>query len=61
MIRFVKVDGAVHADPEARRPGRGAYLCPDAACVEQATSRRGFQRSFRAPVSIPHDLLESTG
>jgi len=40
------------ADPHARRPGRGAYVC-DAACYERARARGGFQRALRRAVAVP--------
>ena len=36
-------------------PGRGAWVCPDPACVAVAGRRRGFERAFRAPVE-PGDV-----
>ena len=55
----MRVAGALEADPDARKPGRGAYLCRgNRACAELAVARRGFERSFRGPVSIPDNLLD---
>ncbi|MBW3609345.1 MAG: YlxR family protein [Actinobacteria bacterium] len=56
MKRFVLVDGRVEADPDQRRPGRGAYAC-DRACAERACARGGFARSFRRTVFVDPDLL----
>ena len=36
--------------------GRGAYLCPDAACVERAVQSRALPRRLRADVRLPDDL-----
>ena len=36
--------------------GRGAWLCPDTRCFEAAVRRRGFDRAFRARVSVNDDL-----
>ena len=33
-------------------PGRSAYLCPDARCLEAAEKRRAFDRAFRASISL---------
>jgi hypothetical protein len=52
----VLADGRVSADPEQRRPGRGAYVC-DRACAERALARGGFARSFRSAVRTDPDLL----
>lgn len=32
------------------RPGRGAWVCPDPACGDQARRRRAWGRALRAPV-----------
>ena len=45
FVRVTVVDGTIAPDgvPGAsRRPGRGAYLCPDATCVERALVREGL-------------------
>lgn len=52
LLRFVAVDRDVDgfdvvADPARRRPGRGAYLHPDSACLAQAERRRAFGRALR--------------
>lgn len=39
--------GAVSPDPEAVRPGRGAWLHP--GCLEAAERRKAFTRALRAP------------
>jgi len=46
------------ADPEARLPGRGAYVCRDPQCLAEAVRRHGFERSFKAPVRVPNDHLD---
>jgi predicted RNA-binding protein YlxR (DUF448 family) len=54
----VVVGDRVVADPGARLPGRGAYVC-DAACAQAAIDRRTFPRAFRRAVSVGDDLVES--
>jgi predicted RNA-binding protein YlxR (DUF448 family) len=36
--------------------GRGAWLCPQPDCFEQATRRRGLDRALRARVLVDDDL-----
>lgn len=36
----------------SRAGGRGAYLCPDPACLEAAGKRRAFGRAFRGPATV---------
>lgn len=51
LIRFVRsADGTVEVDPSGRKPGRGAYLCPDRACFEGARKRRGLDRALRTKI-----------
>jgi predicted RNA-binding protein YlxR (DUF448 family) len=48
-------DGTIAIDPTGRQPGRGAYLCRDAACWELAARKRALDHAFKAPV--PDALL----
>ena len=51
LIRIVRSpDGAVHADPAGKAPGRGAYLCADPDCLETALKRKALHRAFACPV-----------
>ena len=55
-MRVVRAaDGTISLDPTGRLPGRGAYLCRDAACWEQAGKRKALDHAFKAPV--PPDIL----
>ncbi len=54
LARFVLRHGVVVSDPGGRMPGRGAYLCRRAGCVEQVLKNRGaFARALRARVEPP--------
>lgn len=51
LIRFVlSPQGEVLPDLDARLPGRGAYTCISAACLETALRQRLFNRAFRREV-----------
>ncbi len=51
LVRLVSEQGrVVPARPGA--PGRGAYLCPQAMCLEAAEKRRAFARAFRGSVTL---------
>ena len=41
-------EGAIQVGAAA--PGRGAYVCPDAACIEGAVRRGGLQRALRGRI-----------
>src|ERR1051325_12016997 len=56
LMRLVRgVDGHVEVDPTGKRAGRGAYLCHDPACWEQALKRRGLERALRIESIQPED------
>jgi len=65
LVRESAPDGAVprvSVDPTRSAPGRGAWLHPDASCLDLALRRGGFARSFRGAVETGHlarDLEES--
>ena len=40
----------LRVDPRKVAPGRGAWLHPDASCLDLALRRGGLARSFRGPV-----------
>lgn len=57
LIRLVRdVDGHVHIDPTGKRNGRGAYLCNDPACWDQALRRRALERALRIDALHPDDM-----
>jgi hypothetical protein len=37
-------------DPHQRLPGRGAYLCPNAACFRLAMKRKSLERALKTKV-----------
>ncbi|HZK09545.1 MAG TPA: YlxR family protein [Clostridia bacterium] len=51
LIRLVRSkEGHVSIDPTGKLNGRGAYLCKDKACFEQALKEKGLQRSFKSMI-----------
>jgi len=51
-------DGAIVVDHARRLPGRGAYLCRDRKCAEQALKRRSLPRRLRVPAEAAVGLEE---
>ncbi|GAA1544872.1 hypothetical protein GCM10009827_075950 [Dactylosporangium maewongense] len=52
LLRFVAIESGPDQfmavpDPARRRPGRGAHLHPDPACLALAERRRAFGRALR--------------
>ena len=56
LIRVVRSpDGStVSLDFKGKEPGRGAYLCPDPACLKKAVKSRALERAFSA--AIPPEI-----
>ena len=52
LLRLVAVGGVIQPDPQARLPGRGAYLHPSPECLELARRRRAFPRALRTAGSL---------
>jgi predicted RNA-binding protein YlxR (DUF448 family) len=54
MTRLVRGDdGRVRVDRRQRERGRGAYVCPSAACFEAALTRRRLGHAFRCATEPP--------
>jgi len=57
LIRVVKSpEGEISLDFRGKAPGRGAYLCPDPACLKKAIRARALERAF--DVKIPQEVLD---
>ena len=52
LLRLVAVGGDIVPDPQARLPGRGAYLHPSQECFELAQRRRALPRALRQPAPL---------
>jgi predicted RNA-binding protein YlxR (DUF448 family) len=59
LLRLVVAGDGIVPDPQARQPGRGAYLHPSLECFELAQRRRAFSRALRAPNSLGITALAS--
>ena len=57
LVRVVRSpQGEVSLDLTGKAPGRGAYLCPDPACLAKARKAKRLQNAFGVPV--PDDVFE---
>ena len=45
-------DGAIVLDPTGRAPGRGAYVCTDAACQAAAIAKGVLRRALAVPIPV---------
>ena len=57
LVRVVKSpEGEISLDLTGRKSGRGAYVCPAAACLATARKARRFEKAFSC--AIPDDLYD---
>ena len=55
LVRVVRAqDGTVSLDLTGKKPGRGAYVCPSAACLAKARKAKRIERALE--VSIPDEI-----
>ena len=55
LIRVVRSpEGTVSLDFRGKAPGRGAYICPDTACLKKALRSKALDRSLE--VTIPEEI-----
>lgn len=58
LIRVVRSpQGEVSLDFKGKLPGRGAYVCPDPACLAKAQRSKALERAFG--VSLPASVWEA--
>ncbi len=58
LIRVVRSpEGAISLDFRGKAPGRGAYLCPDPACLKRARKSRALERALDAV--IPEEVYDA--
>ncbi|MCR5825606.1 MAG: YlxR family protein [Oscillospiraceae bacterium] len=60
LVRVVKSpEGEISLDFGGRKPGRGAYVCPDPDCLRRARKSRALERAFAAAIPAEvYDALE---
>jgi len=52
LIRVVRTpECRVEVDTQGRAPGRGAYLCRTAACLERALKTKSIERALGCPLN----------
>ena len=57
LVRVVRSpEGEVSMDLTGKKAGRGAYLCPSAACLAKARKAKRLDRTFEVP--IPDGVFE---
>lgn len=57
LVRVVRSpEGEISLDFKGKAPGRGAYVCPEAACLKKAMKSKALERSFDC--QIPAEIYE---
>lgn len=58
LIRVVKSpEGEISLDFKGKKPGRGAYICRDVACLKKARKSRALERAFA--LTIPPEIYDA--
>ena len=60
LIRVVRApDGTITLDFHGKKPGRGAYLCPQPECLKRTRKAKALERAFSLPIPAEvYDALE---
>ena len=57
LIRVVRSpEGDISLYFKGKKPGRGAYVCPDSACLAKARKSRALERAFET--AIPPEVYD---
>ena len=57
LIRVVRSpEGDVSLDFKGKKPGRGAYVCPNEECLKKAIKSKALARALE--VSVPENIYE---
>ena len=61
LIRIVRTPaGEIIIDPTGKAPGRGAYVCHKAECINKAAAGKGLDRALKAQVpAAVYDALKT--
>lgn len=58
LIRVIRTpEGEILLDATGKKNGRGAYVCPDRACLAKAMKSKGLERSFQT--AIPKEIYDN--
>ena len=49
-------EGEVSLDTKGKKPGRGAYVCPNADCLKKAVKTRALSRALET--EIPDEVMQ---
>lgn len=56
LIRVVRTPiGEIELDSSGKKAGRGAYICPDVACLKKALKGKSLEKSLQR--TIPEEVV----
>ncbi len=56
LLRVVRAADRMVVDERGKLAGRGAYLCPNPACLERAVKTKALERALGVP--LPAETIE---
>ena len=60
LVRVIRTpEGEVKLDKTGKMNGRGAYMCSNINCFNQAVKSKGLSRAHK--IDIPEDIYEAIG
>lgn len=58
LVRIVRSpEGEISIDLTGKKPGRGAYICPDPECLQKVVKSKRLERSLETRIS--EEIYES--
>ena len=58
LVRIVRSpEGEISVDMTGKKPGRGAYICPDLECLNKVVKSKRLERSLETAIS--QEIYES--
>lgn len=58
LLRILRTEEeGIILDATGRKNGRGAYICPNAECLQKARRSKGIERSFKT--AVPEEVYDS--
>lgn len=58
LVRIVRSpEGEISVDMTGKKPGRGAYICPDLECLNKVVKSKRLERSLETVIS--QEIYES--
>lgn len=57
LVRVVRSpEGEISVDTRGKKPGRGAYVCRDSACLKKAIKTRALERALE--IKLPEEIYD---